>query len=389
MHYRLTTDTWGKEEIDQIKKVIKTNIYTYKGKYVRDYERDLAKYFKTKYCVSTNSGSSANLISIAALFFKKKNPLKRGDEVIVPSLAWATTYMPLQQYGLKIKVLDINNSTLNVDFETIKNAISKKTKLIIGVSILGNPIEATHISNLCKKKSIYFMEDNCESMGAKDHNKYCGTFGICNTFSTFFSHHISTIEGGFVLTDNKEIYEILLSLRSHGWTRDIENKKSFLKLTQKNYEEYSFVLPGYNLRPNNIQAAVGISQLKKLKKFIKIRNSNQKYFKKIFKNDDRFLIQNFRKNSSPFCFTLIIKSKYIKLKSKLFNEMRKNKIEFRLITGGSFFKHPVKKYFHYKKFNGSKNVDYLHSNGFFVGNHPKNIFKEIKFLKKILDGVKK
>ena len=387
MNYKLTSDSWDKLEVKQIKKVINSNIYTYRGKYVFEYENKISRYFKTKYCVSTNSGSSANLISIASLFFKKNNPLKKGDEVIVPSLAWSTTYMPLQQYGLKLKILDINLETLNVDYKILKKAISKKTKLIIGVSILGNPIEADKFAQICKKKNIYFIEDNCETMGAKIKNKFLGTYGICNTFSTFYSHHISTIEGGFVLTNDKEIYEILLSLRSHGWTRDIKNKNSFLKKTQKNFEEYSFVLPGYNVRPTNLQAAIGISQIKKLKNFVEIRNNNLKYFKKIFDGDKRFYLQKFKAGSSPFCFAMIIQPKYLKYKSLFFKEMRKNNIEFRLITGGSFFKHPVKKYFNYKKFNGSKNVDYLHSNGFFVGNHPKKLFNEIKFLKKVLDKV--
>ncbi len=388
MKFPLTSDSWNHEEIKQIHKVIKSNIYTYKGKYVLDYEKKLAAYFKTKYCISTNAGSSANILSIASLFFKKNNPLKKGDEVIVPALAWSTTYMPLQQYGLKIKILDIDLETLNVDVNQIFKSVTKKTKLIIGVSILGNPIETRKISDFCRKKNIYFMEDNCESMGAKDNNNYTGTFGICNTFSTFFSHHISTVEGGFVLTNNKEIYHILLSLRSHGWTRDINDKNSLLKKNQKSYEEYCFVLPGYNMRLTNLQAAVGVVQLKKLKKFIKIRQTNQKIFQKTFDKDKRFYIQKFRDTPSPFCFTLIIKPNFTYLKKKIYTALKKNQIKFRLITGGSFFKHPVKKFFDFSKFNGSKNVDYLHEYGFFVGNHPRNLKKEILFLKNVLNKIK-
>ena len=387
MSFNLTSDSWGKEELVQINKVIKSNIYTYKGKFVKEYENKVARYFKTKYCVATNSGSSANLISIASLFYKRDNPLKKGDEVIVPSLAWSTTYMPLQQYGLKLKLLDIDLKSLNVDYEKIKKAITKRTKLIIGVSILGNPIESKKISSLCRSKKIYFVEDNCESMGAKDNSTFTGTRGICNSFSTFFSHHISTIEGGLVLTNDKEIYHILLSLRSHGWTRDIEDKKSYLKKSQKKYEDYSFVLPGYNLRPTNLQAAIGLAQISKLKKFISIRKKNHQLFHQLFKNDERFYIQEFRKGSSPFCFTFILKPQFKKIKSKLFQILKKKKIEYRLITGGSFFKHPVKKYFNYVKYDGSRNVDYLHENGFFVGNHPKKISREIKLLKETLENL--
>jgi CDP-4-dehydro-6-deoxyglucose reductase, E1 len=383
MHYSLVSDTWGKEEVQAITKVIKSNIYTYKGKYVNEFEKKFARFFKSKYAVMVNSGSSANLISVASLFFKKKRPLKKGDEVIVPTLSWSTTYYPLQQYGLKLKFVDINIETLNVSVDTIIKACTKKTKLIVAVNILGNPMDLFKLRMFCKKRNIYLMEDNCESMGAKINGKYAGTFGIVNTFSTFFSHHISTIEGGLVLTDDFEIYNLLLALRSHGWTRDL-SKNFYLKKDQKKYENYCFTLPGYNVRPTNLNAAIGIEQLKKLNNLIKIRRKNHKIFSKIFENDKRFIFQKFNKEHSCFAFTLIFRPQFRYLKNKVFKALKKNKIEFRLITGGSFFKHPVKKYFKYSKFNGSKNVDYVHENGFFIGNHPKNLKKELTFFKNTL-----
>ncbi len=386
MNYSLVSDTWGQEEVRAINKVIKSNIYTYKGRYVKEFENKFARYFKCKYAVMVNSGSSANLISVASLFFKKKSPLQRGDEVIVPTLSWSTTYYPLQQYGLKLKFVDIDIDTLNVNVDTIIKATTKKTKLIVAVNILGNPMELSKLRLFCKKRKIYLMEDNCESMGAKINGRYTGTFGIVNTFSTFFSHHISTIEGGLVLTDDFEIYNLLLSLRSHGWTRDISNN-FYLKKDQKKYENYCFTLPGYNLRPTNLSAAIGLEQLKKLKNLVKIRRQNHKFFFHIFNKDKRFIIQKFNKEHSCFAFTLILSPKYKYLKNKVFNLLRKNKIEFRLITGGSFFKHPVKKYFHYTKFNSSSNVDYVHENGFFIGNHPKNIKKELTFFRNILQNI--
>tara|TARA_B100000963_G_C22597243_1_gene658456 strand:+ start:620 stop:1786 length:1167 start_codon:yes stop_codon:yes gene_type:complete len=386
MKYNLVSDSWDKNEIQAINKVISSGIYTYKGKFVAEYENKISKFFKVKYCVSVNSGSSANLISVASLFFKKINPLKRGDEVIVPTLSWSTTYHPLQQYGLNLKFVDIDINTLNVKAEDVIKACTNKTKLIVAVSILGNPVELDKLRNFCQKKKIYLMEDNCESMGAKIKNKYTGTYGIVNTFSTFFSHHISTIEGGFVLTDDKEIYEILLSLRSHGWTRDITNRKSILKKHQKQYEQYCFVLPGYNVRSTNLNCAIGISQLKKLPNFLKIRRKNHKLFHDEFKNDERFYIQKSYGNNSSFAFTLILKPKFKDKYSKLCNILKKNKIEYRLITGGSFFQHPVKKFFNYKIYKNSiKNVEYLHKYGLFVGNHPKNLSKEIKLLRSVLN----
>ncbi|MDC2969406.1 DegT/DnrJ/EryC1/StrS family aminotransferase [Candidatus Pelagibacter sp.] len=383
MKYSLVSDSWGKEEVNAIKKVIKSGIYTYKGRFVKDFEYKFAKYFKSKFAVMVNSGSSANLIAIASLFYKKKKPLKRGDEIIVPALAWSTTYHPLQQYGLKIRLVDIDIQTLNVKVEDIIKSVTNKTKAILAVSILGNPVELQKLKKFCSKKNIYLIEDNCESMGAKINNKFTGTFGIVNTFSTFFSHHISTIEGGVLLTNNREIYEIALSLRSHGWTRD--NSKSFyMKKFQSSYEDYCFILPGYNVRPNNIYAAVGIEQLKKLDKLIKIRRKNHEFFLKLFSKDKRFIIQKLKGYSSSFAFTFIFKKKYLKLKSKILNKLKKAGIEYRLITGGCFLKHPVKKYYKYSVFENLKNTNYIHENGFFVGNHPKSLVNELKYLKKTI-----
>lgn len=387
MKYQLVSDSWGKEEVKSIQKVIKSGIYTYKGKYVKEFESKFAKFFGAKFGIMVNSGSSANLVAIASLFYKKTRPLKKGDEVIVPALAWSTTYHPLQQYGLKLRLVDIDMNTLNCSVDDIIKATTKKTKLIVAVSILGNPVELKKLREFCNKRKIYLMEDNCESMGAKVNGKYTGTYGLVNTFSTFFSHHISTIEGGLVLTDNREIYELMLSLRSHGWTRDNSNHFE-LKKFQSSYEDYCFVLPGYNLRPNNIYAAVGLEQLKKLNRLIKIRRQNHDLFTKLFKNDKRFIIQKLNGFASSFAFTFVLRKKYLKEKNKILRKLKKAGIEFRLITGGSFLKHPVKKYFKYSVFKNTKNTDYVHENGFFVGNHPRSLNKELKLLKKVLGDSK-
>lgn len=389
MKYNLVSESWNNSEISAINRVIKSGIYTYKGKYVETYEKKLSKFFGTKYCVSVNSGSSANLVAVASLFFKKNKPLKKGDEVIVPTLSWSTTYHPLQQYGLKLKFVDINLSSLNVNVDDVIKACTKRTKLIVAVSILGNPVELKKLKNFCKKKNIILMEDNCESMGAKIGNQFTGTFGLVNTFSTFFSHHISTIEGGFVLTNDKEIYEIMLSLRSHGWTRDIKDKKSNLKKHQKKYEQYCFVLPGYNIRPNNLMSAIGLEQIKKLNNFLKIRRNNHKIFSKYFADDPMFITQKIYQNGSSFAFTLILREKFKNKITKLCNLLKQNKIEHRLITGGSFFRHPVKKYYDYSIYKNSiKNVEYLHKFGLFVGNHPRDLSKELKFLRSVIDRLK-
>ena len=188
MTYQLTYSTWDKKENIALRKVINKGYFTM-GKNVNLFEKKFASYLGRKYAVMTNSGSSANLIGIASLFFKKKKPLKAGDEVIVPGISWSTTYAPLQQYGLKLKFVDVNINDLNLDIDQLKKAISKKTKLITSVSILGCPANLIEINKICKKNNIYHFEDNCESLGAKIKNKKTGTFGDFSTHSFLFASH--------------------------------------------------------------------------------------------------------------------------------------------------------------------------------------------------------
>ncbi len=261
--YPLTFSTWDKEEIRIINEVLKSKNFTM-GYYTKKFEHEFSKYFGSKYAVMVNSGSSANLIAIASLIYK--GILKKGDEIIVPAVSWSTTYYPLYQYGLKLVFVDIDLNTLNIDVNKIEPAITKRTKAIFLVNLLGNPNEFDKISNIAKEYNLIIIEDNCEAIGAKFDNKYCGTFGILGTFSFYYSHHISTIEGGMVLTNDEELYHSMLSLRSHGWSRHLpKNSTIYKKSSDKFYELFNFILPGYNLRPLELEAAVGLVQLKKLR----------------------------------------------------------------------------------------------------------------------------
>ena len=220
MFYELAASSWGQEEVAALQKVIDSGFFTM-GAHVAEFEQKFSAYFGKKYGVMVNSGSSANLIAVASLFYKKDRPLKAGDEVIVPAVSWATTYHPLMQYGLKLKFVDVDLHTLNMDCTQLENALSERTRMIVGVSILGNPAALDVMAAFARKHDLYFMEDNCESMDAELAGKKTGTFGHLNTFSFFFSHHISTMEGGMILTDDRELYELAVSLRAHGWTRGL------------------------------------------------------------------------------------------------------------------------------------------------------------------------
>jgi len=383
-NYPLSTNTWDINELDAIQSVIDSDNYTM-GKHVAQFETDFAKFINRKFCLMVSSGSAANLISIASFFYTKNPMLKKGDEVVVPAVSWSTTYFPLQQFGLKLKFVDIDLNTLNYDLNALESAITIKTKMIVAVNLLGNPNDFDIINKIIKDKNIFIFEDNCESLGAEYKGKKTGTFGDIGTFSTYFSHHISTMEGGFVTTDNEELYHILLSLRAHGWTRNLPKKNFVANKSDDWFEEsFRFVLPGYNVRPIEISGAIGVKQLEKTPSFLKKRRENAKLFVKLFKNHPNYLIQKDIDKSSWFGFSLILKQDSKLKRKEIIDLLQKNKIECRPIVTGNFVRNEVMKYFDYEVHDELKNADYLHDNGFFVGNSHKNLTKNINFLKDIL-----
>ena len=360
------------------------------GENVARFEQAFADHFGMKHAVMVSSGSAANLIGVAALFFKKENALKPGDEVIVPAISWATTYYPLQQYGLKLRFVDVNLQTLNMDVAQLEKALTPKTKMVVAVSILGNPCELDVMRKFCDKHGLYLFEDNCESMGASLNGKLAGTFGDIGTFSTFFSHHISTIEGGVAVTNNEEIFHLLKCLRAHGWTRNLpENSPIYNKKDDDFYEAYRFILPGYNVRPLEISGAIGIEQLGKLNAMTETRRQNAERFHECFKDDKRFIIQKEHGKSSWFSFTMIMNPEMATQidRAKVFKKLTEADIGYRIITGGNFLRHDVIKYFNYDCVGEIKNANIAHDRGFFVGNHPQDLSRQIDRLYQALKTV--
>ena len=384
MKYELATLSWDEKEKEAIKRVMDSDMYTM-GENVYKFEEMFSKYVGSKYAVMVNSGSSANLLMVASLFYSKKFNIKRGDEVIVPSVSWATTYMPLQQYGLKLKFIDIDIATLNFNLDKLKRAITDKTKIVFAVNLLGNPNDYDKIKEFIGDRNIILLEDNCESLGAVYKGKQLGTIGLMGTYSTFFSHHMATMEGGLVVTDDEELYHILLSLRAHGWTRQLpKNNQLCIKSDYQFEESFRFILPGYNVRPMEMSGAIGIEQLKKLPKFIEERRKNAIYFIDKFKNDNRFIIQKEIEQSSWFGFSFIIKENIKISRKDIINKLLSNDIEVRPIVSGNFLKNEVIKYFDYEVFEDVNNAELLDKNGFFVGNHHFDIKDKIDYLANIL-----
>lgn len=382
--YPLATSTWDEKELQAIQSVIDRDMYTM-GSSVVQFEKDFSTFIGRRYSVMVSSGSTANLIATAALFYTKNPKLKRGDEVIVPAVSWSTTYYPLHQYGLKLKFVDIDLETLNYDLTALKEAITDRTKMIMVVNLLGNANDFESINTMIKDKDIILLEDNCESMGAEYKGKQAGTFGIMGTFSTFFSHHMATMEGGFVTTDDEELYHILLSLRAHGWTRNLPKENLVCKKSDDWFEEsFRFVLPGYNVRPVEMSGAIGIEQLKKLPDFLLQRRKNAKLFVELFENHPDFMVQKEIGNSSWFGFSLIIKPTSSLKRIDVVKKLMDKKIDCRPIVTGNFTRNEVMKYFDYSIHKELSNADYLHENGFFVGNHQINLDVELRYLLEVL-----
>jgi CDP-4-dehydro-6-deoxyglucose reductase, E1 len=385
MFYELAVNTWGREETDAIQRVIASNRFTI-GPHVAAFEQAFATYHRRKYAVMVNSGSSANLLAVAALFYKKQKPLQRGDEVIVPAISWATTYHPIQQYGLKLKIVDVEIDTINIDVSQLEAAMGPRTRAIMGVSILGNPAALDVMRRFADERGLYFIEDNCESMDAELGGRKAGTFGHLSTFSSYFSHHISTMEGGMVTTDDRELFELVKSMRSHGWVRDLpQDSVIYEKKPDDFFEAYRFILPGYNVRPIELSGAIGVEQLKKLPGMTAERRKNWLVFQKAFGGDNRFIIQRENGKSSAFSFTIVLNPKAGLSRPKIMAALKQADIGYRIITGGCITRHDVIKHYDYECVGSLPNANLVHDQGFFVGNHPFDLTPQIARLREVLD----
>ena len=386
MFYDLASTTWGTEELEAIRRVCQSDRYTM-GEEVRGFEEAFAAKFGMAHAVMVNSGSSANLVGVAALCYKRDRALQRGDEVIVPAISWATTYHPLQQYGLRLRFVDVDLDTLNIDGSQLEAALTPKTRMVVAVSILGNPAPLDTVRAFCDAHGLYFFEDNCESMGAALHGKPCGTFGDVNTFSTFYSHHISTMEGGLLVTNDTEIAHLSRAIRNHGWARDLpaDSPINTGRHDDPFFEAYRFMLPGYNVRPLEVCGAVGREQLKKLDAMVDARRRNAALFVNLFAGDERFIIQRENGRSSWFSFTIVLNPEIALDRDRIIDALRRADIGFRMITGGCFLRHDAIRYFDYDTVGDIVNANIAHDRGFFVGNHPRDLTVELHRLREVLD----
>lgn len=378
----LIEPTFNHEEIiEALDSMITTKVTM--GKKVKLFEKLFSKFCQSKHGIMVNSGSSANLLGISCLVNpESKNKLKPGSEVITPAVTWPTTIYPLINAGLKPKFVDVNLDTYCIDDQQISDAINDRTSLLLPVHLLGNVCNMDHISDLAKRKKLPIMEDCCEAHGAKFRNKPVGTFGLLGTFSFFLSHHITTIEGGMLITNDSHIEELARTMRAFGWIRDIKNKTKFRKYSKID-KRFLFVNLGFNIRPTEIQGAFGLNQVKKLEHFIELRKKNTLYWnRKLEQYSDYFILPKEQKNTKQvhFCYPLTIKPSSPFTRKSLVNNLEKNKIETRSIMSGNITEQPVMKLVKYKQHGTLPNSKLIMRNSFLVGNHQGIHKKEREFL---------
>ena len=364
-NFPLLEDGFTDEDIYSALEVLLSGKLTM-SKITSRFENKFANYIGTNYAVMTNSGSSANLLAAFALINpQKKNRLKHGDKFIIPAICWSTSLWPFVQSGLRPVFIDVLKKDFCIDVNKLQIMNLEQIKAVISINILGNCPDISTLKKICIKNKIYLIEDSCEALGSKFKNRYLGTFGDFGTFSFYYSHQITSGEGGMVVCKKKEDYELLKVLRSHGWDRNISKKSS---------NDFNFINSGFNLRPLDLTASIGISQLNRLNNMKKIREYNKNKIinaiKKLPNWNNQFEFFSARKGLDPswFGFPILLNKKYVKKKNLFLKFLNKCKIETRPILSGNFLKQPCVSLYNLnnakKKFKVSSEID---NTGFFIG----------------------
>jgi CDP-6-deoxy-D-xylo-4-hexulose-3-dehydrase len=369
MKFPLGQNAHDSEDILRMIGTLLTENFTM-GEQVFNFERKFAEYVGTKHAVMVNSGSSANLIALSVLSNYKCKRLLPGDEVLVPALCWSTSVSPIIQCNLTPVFVDVDYQTLNISIPDLKKKITNKTKAIMLVHVLGNSTNMKELVNIVRNNNLILIEDTCESLGTKYDNKYLGTLGDIGTYSFYYSHHITTMEGGMIVSNNDEYYELMKCLRAHGWSRNLKNKEHIQEQYPDIDPRFTFVNIGYNVRPTEIQAAMGLGQLEKLASKNNNRKINYLKIKNRVENDPRntfitFPMETDNADVAWFGITLFVKN--IKL-NKYLEYLTQNGVENRPIITGNIVRQPVIRDLYpnlnHADFHGAEKC---HSEGLFIG----------------------
>ena len=391
INHSLMDNNLTKSDMNSVRKLIsKKNILLTQSKKVKEFERNWSKWVGVKYSVFVNSGSSANFLTISLLNILNKN--KNKNEIIVPSLTWVSDINSVIMNGFTPVFVDINFSNLSMNIDDVIKKISKKTLAVFITHAQGFNGLNKKLLTILKKKKIHLIEDVCESHGATYNKKKLGSFGLISNFSFYYAHHLTTIEGGMICTNNKRIYEIAKMLRSHGMLRESGNKQLERKLVKKNNNlspKFIFLYPTLNFRNNEIGAVIGINQLKYLNKNNLLRTKNFKLYLKLL-NGNKYWKNFDLIGSSNYAFPIILKTKSIKKRNYFEEELKKVNIEFRRgnAGGGNQLRQPyikdIVKNINLKNF---KNVEHVHFFGYYIGNYPSLSSNKIKKICYILNSI--
>ena len=384
-------NNYTNQDMTAVRNLLKNrNIILTQSKKVEEFEKKWSKWLKVKYSTFVNSGSSANYISISLLKVINKNKTK--NEIIVPSLTWVSDVNSVIMNGFKPVFVDINLSNLSMNTKEVLKKINNKTLAVFITHAQGFNGLNDELINKLKQKKIHLIEDVCESHGAKFKNKKLGTYGLISNFSFYYAHHMTTIEGGMICTNNKKIYELSKILRSHGMVREAKNKKYEKKLINK-YKDLSpqfiFLYSTLNFRNNEIAATFGINQLKNLDKNNQLRTKNFLFF---LKNLDpkKYWINYDIHGSCNYAFPIILKTKNLKKRDYFEKQLFKNNIEFRRgnAGGGNQLRQPyLKDIIKLKNFKEFKNVELVHFFGYYIGNYPELKREKILKITQILNNI--
>lgn len=365
------------------------------GRFVKQFEQKFAKFLGVKYCILTNSGSSANLLAISALTSSKlgERRLKKGDEVITIACAFPTTVNPIIQNNLIPVFIDVDVGTYNIQTDKIETAISEKTKAIFLAHTLGNPFDLDKILEICKKYNLWLIEDNCDALGSKYNGKYTGTFGHIATFSFYPAHHITMGEGGALVTNDTQLEKLIKSFRD--WGRDCWCEPGCDNTCGKRFgwqlgtlpfgydHKYIYSHIGYNLKITDMQAAVGVEQLKKLPLFIKARKRNYKLlYEGLKKFDKYFILPETEPKDDPswFGFLLTIRKDVGFARDEIVKYLEDNKIATRMLFAGNITRHPSFENIEYRIFGDLANTDFIMNNTFWIGVYPGLNEERLKYI---------
>lgn len=365
------------------------------GRFAKQFEEEFARFLGVKYCILTNSGSSANLLAISALTSSKlgERRLKKGDEVITTACAFPTTVNPIIQNNLIPVFIDVDVGTYNIQTDKIEEAISDKTKAIFLAHTLGNPFDLDKILEICEKYNLWLIEDNCDALGSKYNGQYTGTFGHIATFSFYPAHHITMGEGGALVTNDSELKRLIVSFRD--WGRDCWCESGCDNTCGKRFgwqlgtlpfgydHKYIYSHIGYNLKITDMQAAVGVEQLKKLPLFIKARKKNFKLlYKGLKKYEKYFIFPKIEPKADPswFGFLITVRKDVGFIRDEIVKYLENNKIATRMLFAGNIILHPSFKNIKYHISNNLENTDFIMNNTFWIGVYPGLNEERLKYI---------